>query len=170
MFKKLLALAVVMMFFSTSVTASARPEAFMPVPVHSSPVFVGGTTRAFDSWSMHGRVFDNAIDQVYFNQFGEGFEFIQNQSTPVNQKVTYGNWELEIISSVAVADRLFESTIFPENLSFTYNEETGEFAPAVYDEESGELILIEGGWEGFEREIAAHVTMYTFFAVRSLSD
>jgi len=61
---------------------------------------VFGLAHHFDP----GLVFDNITDKMYFFQFGENYEAIQNLSVDVNQVFTYGTFRMEVLSSVAMAN------------------------------------------------------------------
>ena len=72
------------------------------------------------------RIFDDVIDQLYFNQFRDGFENVRRHSIDIGQVVRHGNFEMEVLSSVAIAGQSFtvQNWAFPP---FTFVEATGVF-------------------------------------------
>jgi len=118
---------------SVSETSSIRP---LIAPVAISPPVSSGWTNI----QIHEpRSFDCPIDQIYYNQFGENFALLQQRSTPVNQTITYGNFTVEVLSSVAIASNPTPSLIV--------NRATGRTS---YD------------WENTTTELEA----FTFFSIR----
>lgn len=65
------------------------------------------------------RIFDNIVDQMYYDQFGDGFEFLQRNSQDINRVATYGNLRMEVLSSIAIGGGL--------QYSYDFNRETQEF-------------------------------------------
>ncbi|MCL2400433.1 MAG: hypothetical protein FWC91_11910 [Defluviitaleaceae bacterium] len=172
MFKQLLSMVLAISLLSTSVSA-AQPEYPYLDDYEQSTVkgydlsdysdanediyeeaFV--THRSFIRIGDGGmRSFDNIIDQMYFNHFGNGFEYIQQHSTNVGTTLTYGTWVMEVLSTVTVAERSFTMTVFPDNFPFEVDEETGTWT-AANDVELEEIVV-------------AHGDVYTFFTLRNTS-
>ena len=64
--------------------------------------------------------FDDVLDQIYFNYFGEGFSFMLRHSSELNEIITYGDFNVELLSAVAIAG--------VERPGFSFDEETEVFS------------------------------------------
>ena len=172
MFKKLLISALVIVFLSTSALVAAELdneyatgyETAPTADVETTQATGGGSDRSatFSSWD-GDRTFDNVVDLMYFNQFGDGFEFIQYHSTDLNRTINHANWQLRVISTVAIAERPFTSSVWPDNAIVKFDEETGDWS--IINEETGEVILEE---ELEEMELTS-VRVHTFFSLQDTS-
>ena len=130
------------------ITAQASEITLPPAPVATS---TGWTT--IGRWEE--RVFDNIVDQMYFNQFRDGFEYIQNLSADINRTITQGNWVMEVLSTVSVMGQPWVRTVFPDDFVFEFDEETG-------------MIIIDESLE-LEEVVYHQVEAYTFFTLRDTS-
>ena len=108
-------------------------------PIEVVAVQAGGSVAIFGGWEM--RTFDDPIDQIYYNTFGEGFELVQSRSNSINSTLTSGEWQLSVISSIAVPGMTFTTTIWPENATFVIDEEN--WTREVIDGDTGEPIDME---------------------------
>ena len=174
MFKKLLISVLAIIFLSTSALIAAELDNEYETGYEAEYTAEAETTRvverftesrgsgAFSSWDGE-RTFDNAIDLMYFNLFGDGFELIKSHSTDVNRTINHGNWQLNVISTVAIAERSFTSAIWPDNAIVKFDEETGAWV--IINEETGEVILEEE----LEKADFTSVRVHTFFSIKDTS-
>ena len=119
-----------------------------------------GGTFSISPWGFEMPTFDNPIDYVYFMTFGPGFEFMQNTSVDINRTINQGNWQLRVLSSVAVAGQTFPHIIWPENVIQFFDEETEIWQLII--EDTGEVI----DWESFEEVEFTDLDVYTFLSLR----
>ena len=172
MFKKLLITVLTIVFLSTSALIAAELDngdatEYKVTKSETTQIIGGGSgggSFTFSSpWSGEQRTFDNVIDQMYYNQFGDGFEIIQRHSTDINRVINHANWQLEVLSTVTIAERSFMSTIWPDNVIFNFDEETGTWS--MIDGETGEVILEEE----LEKVKRTPVRVQTFFSLKNTS-
>jgi len=112
------------------------------------PVIWPGTMSSWSTWNpliptimpheREHRYFDDPIDQAFFNQFGENFQFLRDASTQVNRRAISGSITLEVLCSVAVAG----------------NVQPGR----IIDRATGE---VTEDWDNTE----AQIQVFTFFSV-----
>jgi len=72
----------------------------------------------FDRTGRELQIFDDVLDQIYFNYFGEGFQFLLRHSEELNEVITYGDFTVELLTAVAIAG---------EERLFNFGEETETF-------------------------------------------
>lgn len=187
MFKRVLLTAAAVILLSTTVFAAGEvlvdgvlPEGVLveAVPVEAVPAegflaeeftVVGPTfTRTnLMPWIGHGqRTFDNVLDQVYFNLFGYGFELIQDHSIDINRSMTYGNWQLDILSAIAIASYSGSRTIWPDYITIGTNEETGDWAMINIDTRE---IVTEEDIAAFNTVELVNANVYTLFSLQNTS-
>ena len=122
--------------------------------VDTSPMFV----QIFD-WQppWDDMEFDSVLDKLFFIQFREGYEAIRRHSVDIGETVTDGNFELEILSSVALAGQSFTSHIMPENF---LPDSTMIDAINIFEED-----------DIFESEAVTYTTVnvFTFVSLQDLS-
>lgn len=162
MFKRILAITVMTALFATNVFAAEAGEdsgaAFTP------SVQLTSVRQIIEMDRTDERTFDNITDQIYFNQFGQGFEIMQRNSSDINRTITQGNWQLEILSTLAIPGHTFSSLTWPEYIDFTFDEETGEFG--IVNTVTGEAVSLEE-LEAMQEEVKlTDVEIITFFSLR----
>lgn len=106
--------------------------------------------------------FDNPVDLMYFSIFGEGFEIMQRQSSNINRTINQGNWQLELLSSIAVLGQSFPRPVWPDNVEAIITED-GIWT--IVDADTGEIIDIED----LEVVETSDVNIYTFLTLRDTS-
>jgi len=198
MIKKLLAVALVIAMLSTSVFAAESATEYEeatycveePAEIElfdsdGTSVSVGGMVAIaqvmpFGMWDGHD--FDDTLDLLFFLAFRDGFEVIRRQSVDINQIVTYGNWEMEILAAVAIGGQV---STFPDWAGqdwFAFDDETGELFIYEYAEDgTRERHLMEDPeklLEMFEARMdegliemlnSRNVEVRTFFTLRDTS-
>ena len=93
---------------------SAETITFEVDPVYQSlPPHLLETFRHF---GREPQLFDDVLDQIYFNHFGEGFPFMMRHSKELNEIITYGDFNVELLSAVAIAGE--------ERPAFSFDDET----------------------------------------------
>jgi len=91
--------------------------------ITSGDAFATGEFRfGDDRWGEEPQ-FENNIDRAFFRQFGPSFNALKRNAIAVNQTATYGNIQMDILYSVAIADRVRTHEVWD------FNEETEEFEP-----------------------------------------
>jgi len=80
----------------------------------------GHLLEFFNHIGREPQLFDDVLDQIYFNRFGEGFSFMLRHSNELNETITYGDFNVELLTAVAVAGE--------ERPSFSFNEVTEVFS------------------------------------------
>ena len=119
------------------------------------PFAAGGGVQFIGDWD---REFDSPIEQFLFMRFGEGFEHAKRNLTDINKTFAAGDFEIEILSAMALADREFRRPVvqIPQ-------------APRVleWDPETGEIIW---GEQDMLEERAVYTNLVDVFIFGTLKD
>ncbi|MCL2840336.1 MAG: hypothetical protein FWE05_06145 [Defluviitaleaceae bacterium] len=153
MFKRFIAIALSTMLLGASVVIAEEKPAEIQSENHAG-VYASGF-EVFPDIFEEPPVFDDVIDQIYFNIFRDGFEFIRQNSVPIHQVITYGHFEMEVISSIALASRQFAHQNWLTDDWFTIDLDTGYFS--INEDAEYEIIDMLG------------VDVRTFFSLRDVT-
>ena len=129
-------------------TSLVSAEVTEPDPARSS--IPHHLLEYFDLIGRELQIFDDVLDQVYFNYFGEGFQFMLRHSEELNEVITYGDFTVELLSAVAIAGEERPSFSFDEETE-TYSEDWSNSFRSVnsyiflsMQDESGEIDFLDG--------------------------
>jgi len=99
-FKQLISGALAATLITTSVFAAEYP---VGDAVYERDTAIQRDAGAFrGGFDVERRTFDNIVDQMYYDVFGTGFEFMQRNSQTLDQVATYGNLRMEVLSAIVV--------------------------------------------------------------------
>lgn len=107
-----LTLAIVALGLSSIAYANEEQEYY--------PINSGGGGMTVIPIEMHIPSFENPVDQMYYNVFGEGFELMQQRSRQVNRVIYQDGIKMEIFSTITVRKNLFDDERGQTNTSFTF--------------------------------------------------
>jgi len=143
--------------YDDSVTAMPTPMPVLVTATSTQAVAMETPSPLMPGIWYEPPVFDDVIDQLFFNQFREGFEVIRRHSVPINRTIRHGSFTMEVLTSVAIAGRTHTMLSWPQDITIDFNEETGEIIfPDIPEED-----MIQTTW--------STVNVHTFFSLHDAS-